>query len=1044
MPSRWVVVGWLIFVSACAVVIARTQFTADISAFLPRSPTPAQRVLVEQLRDGVVSRLILIGVEGGTPDALAQASGRLAAELRKREEFVSVANGEDAEFSRDREFLMRYRYLLSPAVTPERFSARGLRGRLEEHLQLLGSPAGPLVRRILPRDPSGEMRELIEPLQGQGRPGLRGGVWFSRDGSRALLIAQTRAAGFDIDAQERALAAIRGAFARAAGASGAKLLATGPGVFSVRSRAAIKGDALLFSLIASALIAGMLFALFRSLRVVGLSLLPVASGAAAGVAAVSLGFGTVHGITLGFGVTLIGEGVDYAIYLFTQSAPGVPPRKALGRIWPTLRLGVLTSICGFSAMLFSGFTGLAQLGLFSIAGLVVAVAVTRWVLPALLPQGFAAPVVASFTPAAMAVARSAPRLRFPLLAAVTLAAALLAVQRAPLWSDDLASLSPVPLPEQLLDQQMRRDMGAPDMRHLVVIRAGDEETALQAAEAVAAALRNAGQRGLLEGYDSPSAWLPSRAAQRARQAALPPPAVLRANLAQALRGLPYRPGTFEPFLADAAAAKKLPLIDRDALQGTGVALKVDSLLVKRSDGWAAMLPLRGVTDAAALAREIDAAGRGQAMLLDLKRESEQLYRGYRRETLGYSLAGAAAIVLLLLAALRSPRRVYDVLMPLAAAVVVTTGLLALGGRTLSIFHLVGLLLVVAVGSNYSLFFDRQALAGADRERTLVSLLFATVTTVIGFGLLSFSGVPVLNAIGSTVGLGAILALSFSAILARREAGPAGDSAAWRPAPVLELTLMLHAAAAVTAALQPALWPWVLGAVAANHLLLTAAVLWPRGQALGSNLVRLPTPAVERNEVCLTFDDGPDPEVTPRVLDLLDRYQAKASFFCVGAEAEACPHIVKEIARRGHSVENHSYRHPHAFAFYGPWRLQREIQAAQGVIAGITGRSPEFFRAPAGFRSPLLDPVLGRCGLRYVSWTRRGFDTVDGDVERVVARLTRGLAAGDVLLLHDRASRRTAAGEPAVLSVLAAVLQRLAAAGLKPVTLPAACGRGAAG
>jgi peptidoglycan/xylan/chitin deacetylase (PgdA/CDA1 family) len=178
----------------------------------------------------------------------------------------------------------------------------------------------------------------------------------------------------------------------------------------------------------------------------------------------------------------------------------------------------------------------------------------------------------------------------------------------------------------------------------------------------------------------------------------------------------------------------------------------------------------------------------------------------------------------------------------------------------------------------------------------------------------------------------------------------------------------------------ALWPWALGAVVCNHPLLTAAVLWPRGRVLGPNLLRLPAAAVARNEVSLTFDDGPDPEITPRVLDLLDRYLPKASFFCVGEEAEACPHIVREIARRGHSVENHSHRHPHAFAFYGPWRLKREVQAAQAVIAGITGRAPQFFRAPAG-RSRSSTPCWrGSIALRVL--TRRGYDTVDGDVERV--------------------------------------------------------------
>jgi predicted exporter len=765
--QRWSIAAWLAFLLACVAIITRTTFTADISAFLPRSPTPEQQVLVEQLREGVVSRLVLIGIEGAAPEALAQASKGLAATLRKHEDFLSVANGDDTGAAADRDFLWRNRYLLSPAVTPERFTAGALRERLEEQLRLLGSPTGMLVRRLLPGDPSGEVLHLLERFEGQARPATRGGVWFSRDGARALLLAQTRAAGYDIDAQERALALVRSAFGQT-GAGDARLLLAGPGVFSVSTRAAIRGDATRFSLIATALVAALLLAIFRSPRVLGLGLLPVATGAAAGIAAVSLGFGSVHGITLGFGVTLIGEGVDYAIYLFAQTAPGIPPHRALDRIWPTLRLGMLTSICGFSAMLFSGFGGLAQLGLFSIAGLVVAVAVTRWVLPALLPPGFAAPTVAAFVPWAMAAFRRAPALRVPLLLVVVLATVVLAVQPGPLWSDDLATLSPVSRTDQLLDQQLRRDLGAPDVRHLVVIHARDEEGALQASEAVAATLHKASQAGWIAGYESPADFLPSRQAQLARQAALPLPAQLRANLQQATQGLPYRRQAFEPFLKDAAAVKDLPLVDRRALNGTRLALRVDSLLVKRENGWMAVLALRGVSDAQRIAGEIAALDGTRAVMLDIKRESDLLYRGYRAEALGHSLLGALAIAVLLAALLRSARRVFDVLAPLAAAVLVTAGVLVLGGVQLSIFHLVGLLLVVAVGSNYSLFFDRQASAAEGRERTMVSLLVASVTTTIGFGLLALSKVPVLHDIGLTVGVGAILALAFAAILSRRD------------------------------------------------------------------------------------------------------------------------------------------------------------------------------------------------------------------------------------------------------------------------------------
>jgi peptidoglycan/xylan/chitin deacetylase (PgdA/CDA1 family) len=203
------------------------------------------------------------------------------------------------------------------------------------------------------------------------------------------------------------------------------------------------------------------------------------------------------------------------------------------------------------------------------------------------------------------------------------------------------------------------------------------------------------------------------------------------------------------------------------------------------------------------------------------------------------------------------------------------------------------------------------------------------------------------------------------------------------------------------------------------------------------MVRLPVSAAARREISITFDDGPDPEVTPHVLDLLDRNRAKASFFCVGEKAARFPDIVKEIVRRGHSIENHSHRHSPAFALYGIFRLRRDLESAQAVVSGITGRAPQFFRAPMRLRSPLLDPVLARCGLSYVSWTRRGLDAMHRDPEKVLQRLSSGLAAGDILLLHDNGYARTRDGTPVVLAVLPALLERIRASGLQPVTLAAA-------
>jgi predicted exporter len=470
----------------------------------------------------------------------------------------------------------------------------------------------------------------------------------------------------------------------------------------------------------------------------------------------------VHGITLAFGVTLIGEGADYAIYLFTQNAPGAEPQTTFERIWPTLRLGVLTSILGFSAMLFSNFAGLAQLGLFSVVGLVVAALVTRWVLPALLPRGFVVGAVAPVAPKVMALVRAAPRLRLALFVLIALALALLVLHPRALWSGSLASLSPVSPAEQALDRALREDIGAPDVRYLAVLRASDEQAALQAAERAAAALRESIARGALQGFDSPALYLPSAATQRERQAALPAPDALRARLQLALKELPFRANAFEPFVRDVAAAKSMAPVARADLQGTSLELRLDSLLVQRASGWAAMLPLRGVTDIDAIAARL---GR-DVVLLDLKLQSDALYRGYLREAVAHSALGAAAIVALLVAALRSLRRALDVLAPLAAAVLATCAALVLAGVELSIFHLVGLLLVVAVGSNYALFFDQQALSGQDRARTIVSLVFAAASTLVGFGVLAFSKVAVLTGIGSTVALGAAMALAFSAILSR--------------------------------------------------------------------------------------------------------------------------------------------------------------------------------------------------------------------------------------------------------------------------------------
>ncbi len=263
------------------------------------------------------------------------------------------------------------------------------------------------------------------------------------------------------------------------------------------------------------------------------------------------------------------------------------------------------------------------------------------------------------------------------------------------------------------------------------------------------------------------------------------------------------------------------------------------------------------------------------------------------------------------------------------------------------------------------------------------------------------------------------------------------AAPWRPTPFVGGSAVLHAAALAGVALGPELWPWALGAVAANQAAIVAGGLLPRSRLLGSNWTRLPARAAARGEIALSLDDGPDPQVTPSVLELLEQRGARATFFCIGERAARHPALVRAIVGAGHSVENHSLRHRHDFALLGPHRFLQEIGAAQEALAAIAGVAPRFFRAPAGLRNPFLDYALTRLGLQLVSWTRRGYDTRNADADDVLARLTHGLAAGDILLLHDGHARRAAHGAPVVLEVLPRLLDRLQAAGLRPVTLRAA-------
>ena len=767
---RAALLAWLLLVGASAWWVARhTAFTTDLSAFLPKSGSLQQQRLIEHLRSGGASRTMLIGLEGAGPDELADASRTLVRALASDPRFDFVTNGDVEHTQPARELVLKYRYLLSPAVEPGRFGEESLRGALRENLNLLTSLAGLALKEMLARDPTGELRKIGEASLQQA-PASRHGVWFSQDGKLALLLAQTAASGIDAVRQQEALDAVL----RAAPDPAVRVLVSGPGTFAALTRAAIERDSRWLTAIAGALVALILVYVYRSPRTVALSVLPVLSGLVVGVAAVSAVFGSVHGITLAFGATLIGEAVDYPSYVFAQRRPGESVLGVLSRIWPTLRLAALTTVFGSLALVLSSLQGLSQLGVLSMVGVLVAGLVTRWVLPALAPGAATPPRSLPFS--LIGAARLLQRGRW--LAWVLLAASLvlIAAREGRIWDDDLGHMSPLPEDAWNTDVRLRAALHAPDAGYLLSIAAPSREAALEQSERAALVLEQGVRDGLLEGFDMAARYLPSAETQQRRRAALPDAGSLRRALAAASRGLPYREDAFAPFVRDVEATRRGPLLTLEDLRGSGLDLKVSSLLASQDGEWQALVPLTGVRGAAQareLARRMPAEV--HASFLDLKAQSDRLVGGYRAQALRLAGVGAIAIALLLLAGLRDPLAALRVMLPVYAAIAMTVALFAAKGAGLTLFHLVSLLLVLGIGLNYALFFNR-AERGTESEReTSLALTVCFLTTLTAFGCLATSRIPVLSAIGLTVSMGAALSL-INAMVFGRSGEPARPAA----------------------------------------------------------------------------------------------------------------------------------------------------------------------------------------------------------------------------------------------------------------------------
>lgn len=744
MPRWGIVALWGAGMALALAIILPARLVTDLGAFLPTGATPEQELVADQLRRGAASRLLLVAVGDGEREVEPGELERLRDRLLAGDQLALVLTHPDPAALAGRDQLFTYRYLLSDRLAPDDFRLPALRATFAEVVTRLRQSDLMVDEAMLARDPTGEFTYLLQQWLG-GRPQAGDDAgWRLADG-RALLLATAAAEPYDLAAQSAAIAHIEAVAAASDPALDVRI--GGAPAVAAGSREIIRGEAIRVSTLASIAAVAILVIALRSLPAVLLALVPVVTGLACGVAAVRLGFGEVHGITLAFGATLLGVTIDYPLHHLWRSrvADGVPAERAIRR---PLFVGALSTAVGFAALAIAGVSGLQQLAALAVTGIIVAAAVTSWVLPALWPhplRGVRGPI--GFLP------RCPPWLPVGLAGGLLLAGALAAATTTRL-ATDLASLSPVPPELAQRDGDLRAALGLAEPRYLVTVRGDTREAALQATEQASRALGAQVEAGSLDRFEPVARLLPSAARQRQRAADLPTAGDLESAVAAATAGLPLRTAAFSPFIDDVAASRELPPLEPEMLPAGLLRDWVEERLLNRGDHWLGLIPLGGVA-----APEAIAAGLGNAELVDLRTATSELVTGYQRQAMVNFALGAVLIVAVLWLGSASLGRALRVLLVAGGAVGGTVLLLTLLGAALSVFHVIALLLVVGLGIDYGVFARPGDLSGTG------SVTICAASSALAFALLATADIPLLRAIGLTVACGTILAWGLAMLFA---------------------------------------------------------------------------------------------------------------------------------------------------------------------------------------------------------------------------------------------------------------------------------------
>jgi predicted exporter len=735
----------------------------DITHFLPADTDARLASLSRAIAASDLSRTMVLAVDGPDTPTAARGASALAAALRPLPEIAWLRAGVDPAAESHTYDLFFPRRLAFASEFPERelpprLTDAGLAAAVREARAQLQSPLAPLVARLLPTDPLLTFPGHLERMRAaQGETlSLHDGQFVTRAGHHGLVLLATRHSPFDSTHQKPLLQEIATRFESMNRVHGSRLSLRMSGVnrIAVDAERRIRGDVTLLSALSSLAMAGLFLLIHQSLRYLLLAALPIAVGVLTALTLVLLLFKQVHGLTLAFGTSMIGVALDYPVYLINHHSlvPGAgSPQNSLHRVWRALLLGALTTVAGLVGMALTSFPGLREIAVFSSAGILGALAATRFLVPQLMPAVPRVHAIQRRGADALArlirAVRQRPGASRAVLAAALLVAAL-GIPRAR-WNDDPRALSPIDLAMLREDEAVRGLLGNDAAGQFVVALGDDEEAALRLNDTVFHRLVAAQAAGSVGAFRSLHSLLWSQDLQARNLAFFTRDPGLPRRVAEAFAREGFQPTAFEDLAERWKQAP--PPLTFDDLARSPVADMVRPFRLRVGLQVGMLTFVSGVRDPAALRGTL--ADLPSALFFDQEGFLREAHARYRRRTLTLMAVGLLGVFALLFARYRHIGRTLGAFAPSVVALVFTLGLLGLFGVEANLMHLLGMMLILSMGSDYGIFLAEASLTDNTRSDAMFSISVACLSSIFSFGILWFSEAPSLRAIGLTTALG---------------------------------------------------------------------------------------------------------------------------------------------------------------------------------------------------------------------------------------------------------------------------------------------------